>query len=600
MGKIGRPRKKSNDTNGAIDLTDVDLGAAVFQDGLPTNSDGSAVPEGEEISREKAKKLGAVTAESAKFNKELAKKLRLKAAGEPVRWDEKNALDLFENVKSLFPASAVFIRVQRIEPHPPIDYPPFAMITIKNSKEFFEYVVRNYHKNGPYSRYMVTFKNGPQKCAEGYLDIEDMTATQESEMNNRQPPMPMGFPPGPYAQAYPQPYGYPAPPGYPQYPGYPPQGPPPQGFGAPPAQAAPPVAPAPAPAAAQAAPAPQPEPSPHLPWSVPPQAQPQPQQTPVAQDPMVLGALNAMYQETKNMQASLLQTNDRMAQTLGELAEMRRQQMMQQQQQHMQQMFQPPSPPPLSQPVQQQPVQQQPVGVSNGFPPGMPAPPGYQPAMPQQMHQPIPQQQFQPPYPQYGQQQMGPWPPGYMPMPGYPGYWVPIQPQQQPVQQQQSSPTQSFNESVNMITGVAKQVRMLQNMFTPTSGGEEEEDEGIGLGGFAPPPVAEPPPFTTIPVSAGPNPVVMSINKDGSVNKEATFVGNLPKIANFMGEVGKTITEMQKNNQQQQQQQRHVQHVQVQQMPIQRQALPQQQQQPVQQQQQQEQPIVQAPVRSMI
>src|SRR5580692_155881 len=246
------PRQKSNGVakNGKSPMPElaVSIGEATkiaFPDGTPENEDGSVATDGD-IPVAQARRVGALTAEAAKFNKGMAKKTKAKMAGETVRWDEKEALNLFDSVKSIFSSSSVTIYIKRTSPDPPIDYRPIPMLSVKSSQDFYDYVLKNFHKESPSARYLVTFKNAAQKAGEAYLEMPDTMGDPSVRTNEMPHQQPFAPPPYPYPQGYPA-YPYHAPP-------------PPQSFPAPPQQQMQPVpvaAPAPEPIqyAQQAAPA---------------------------------------------------------------------------------------------------------------------------------------------------------------------------------------------------------------------------------------------------------------------------------------------------------------------------------------------------------
>jgi len=386
---MSRQRKNPppNGAAAAMDIKIPDVTAAAYPDGVPKNEDGSIVSEAD-VPVEQARKIGAVTPESAQYNRDTARKVHRKQQGEAdVRWGELDALHVFDSVKMTFSPTNIYIYIARTDPEP-FDYRPFPMTAVKNGAEFYDYVLRNVHKSSGPSKYVVRFKesNGSER-GRGYLRMPDTLKEAGGEMSQQQPPPnfpPINLPYGPqphYGQQYPQQqYGYG---GYPppqQYGGYPPPQLPPPGYGyqqqpppgyfppqypqqpppqqPPPPQAAPaappPAAPPPpqAPPVAQAASAPepqqqqpqasqyqQPQPPPQQAQQYQqPQYQPQymgapPQQQPPPQrDEGLWAATATTYQELKDTQNMIRQNQLQLERALGELTEMKRSQMHQQQQ----------------------------------------------------------------------------------------------------------------------------------------------------------------------------------------------------------------------------------------------------------------------------
>src|SRR5271166_6447285 len=304
------PRRKK-EANGATSSLDVDVGdvtAEVYPEGVPTNEDGSVASD-VGISVEEARKAGAVGPESAKYNRDVAKKVHQKQQGKTdIRWGENEAIHVFDLVKQTFPTSMIQIYVQQTEPEQR-DHRPFPMSSCKSSAEFYDRVMRDMHKQSPAASYTVRFKeaNGSER-GRGYLRMPDTTAEipqPKAQPEMQQPPFPpngFGYPPGyggggpgyPPAQGYPQGYpqqqqGYPPPQGY-GLGGYP------AAFGAPgyPPQQQPPPAPAPAPAPQH---------------QQPQYAQPQYQQASeyAQQDPRMMGAIAATYEELKESRGLIQQ-----------------------------------------------------------------------------------------------------------------------------------------------------------------------------------------------------------------------------------------------------------------------------------------------------
>jgi len=538
------PRQKGSAKNGvAIPDLKVEIGdvtSAIFPEDVPRNEDGTVASE-TEIPIQQAKKIGAVTAEAAKYNKDTAKKQKQKLAGQTVRWDEKDSLNLFENIKMMWSAASIYIFVSRVSPDPPINYKPFPMISLKNASDFYDYVFKNIHGKSTTARYSITFKNSAQKVGEAFLDLPDTTADMTPkgpEMYGYPPPYPYPFPPpqGPYAQQ--QPY-YP-PPGYPQ---------------------APPSAPQ-APAAAAPPPAPSPMPAPQVAVEQMPVAQYQPTSQQQPNHPPGYDAYSmamAAMQQNRELVETVRTNQLQLAQALGALEEMKRQGPMTPQMPMMPQM---PLPPPQPQYTQQP---QQP-GISNGFPPGMPTPPGYAPTPPA------------PPTKKNPFPHGIPCPPGYqavfsyVPLPGgsevdgMPGWYfmptgAPMYPHQQPQYQQPQqpqAPQQTFipqpmvpqnpfaalEQSASMISGVTKTMKNLQsavsqfgNVTNPlgTQSNDDDDDEPQEN------PIPTPPAVSTMPLPGG---GMMAFNPDGSPNWMTTLIGNVPTITGIVKSLGETAAQI--------------------------------------------------------
>jgi len=474
-----RRKKEANGSTDALDVSVGDVTAEVFPEGVPTNDDGSVASD-VGISVEEARKAGAVGPESAKYNRDVAKKIHQKQQGKTdIRWGESEAIHVYDLVKQTFPTSMIQIYVQQTEPKQQ-DFRPFPMSSCKSSAEFYDRVMTTMHKQSPEASYTVRFKeaNGSER-GRGYLRMPDTTAETPQPKalpEMQQPQNPFGFQGGfgpqggGYGQqggGYGQQGGYGPQGGYGQQGGYGPQNGYVPGFGyqqpqqQQPQQQQPQQPPAPAPvAAAPVAPAPAPI-APPAPLPQPQLAQ-QPQYAPQQQyqqpDPRFVGAIAANYEELRESRGLIQQQQLALAQVMGELQEMKRQDALRAQQeavraQHPQQppqqqvQQQPPAPAPLPAPAavptpiivqmpsmgpQQQPYAQQsftndpprePIGFGAHVPMAAPPPPRRAPAPPQQYAQ-----------PGYGQPDYGPYAPqppmqpGYAPQQQYAGQYAPQQP----------------------------------------------------------------------------------------------------------------------------------------------------------------------------
>ena len=536
------PRQKSNGVakNGKAPMPDLNVSIgevtkAAFPEGTPENEDGSVASDGE-ITIQQARKVGALTGESAKYNKDLAKKTKAKMAGETVRWDEKDAINLFDSIKSMFSSSAVHLYVKRTSPDPPIDYRPIPMLSLKNSQDFYDYVLRNIHKESPSARYLITFKNSAQKAGEAYLEMPDTMGDQSARaneiMSHQAPPhfvpYSQGYPPMPGfqpASGFQQPYPYQPPP--PQY-----QQPVPQ--------------PASAPVVATVA-----EPIQHQPAATP--------AMPAGVDPAVMGMFQTMFQEVRAGQELMRNMQMQTAQMMGEFTELRRQQDMAP--------AYPPSPPAPAfpqAPIFQAPVPQ-PMPSPQGYRPaagkfdpfrgGIPTPPGYQAVfshaplpgglpiddlpgwwwIPTTAPQPAPtaQSQYQVPtgtgYPQ---------PPGYPMPPGYqqqqPQYPASPYPQPAPVA---ANPMSGLDASVSTLVGAMKSIDRFREVVSGFNGGGNASEPGDFEDSVEIPNPVTPPPVSTMPLPGG---AMVAFNPDGSPHWATTLIGNIPKITDFVNSLGNT------------------------------------------------------------
>lgn len=323
--------------------------------------------------------------------------------------------------------------------------------------------------------------------------------------------------------------------------------------------------------------------------------QPPPQPAPAPIDHAAYAAIAGQFQELKEMQNIIRQNQIQMAQSLGAQEEMRRwmamqmQQMQQPQMQPQMQMPQMPQQPPASAAqAASQPAPTPPAAPSQGMPgmspygmqgymPGMPgfAPgmgmpgmPGYPSGMPQgyppqgipgyppQGMSGYPQQGLG--YPGFTQQGM---PQGYpypSPMNGYgmpqhvgmgaPPLAPPPAPAPTPQQAFQQNPLAALEQSASMITGVARTVQNIRKAFAaPLVSGDEEEEATIDddpMLGIPQPNPVKPPPYTMMPISGGPDPVMLAMDEDGKINAGVSIVSNLGNISKFIKGIGETYAQM--------------------------------------------------------
>lgn len=583
---MGRPRK-IRDVPGNYDIKVADMTNQIYPEATPQQEDGTVADSGD-ISVEDARSVGAISAESAKNNKETAKRSQMKRAGEKrVPWNEENILHLFHAVKDTWPLQGITIYMRRTEPMPPEDFRPFSASLFRTGQELYDYIAKHIHRNNPAAQYEARFKdtNGMDR-AKGFIrmpdpspDMQQQGAYDPMQAPPFPPPMPNAFsygapygaPQNPYPSPYPQypsQHGYPAPFGvgappqiaYPQpYQGVPGPGMSPQFQQTPyaypqeaPQSVSPPASPSPAPApAAVAAPVPSPSPvmdqttmSPHfgvagMPYGgfqfqQPPAPPPQP-----AENPAMMGHIASTYQEVVRMQQMMHQNQLQLERALGTIEEMKRSALnspppWQQQQQYGQPQYVQQTGPTQNYQAQNpgMPPQQQ------GLPAGAPMPPGYPgaPAMPGNGQ--VQQYQGQPP--QYGGQQP------YYGQQLYPGQPYPPQygPPQPPVDPMVQAQTQ-INQSMGMIASLTKSMEQIKHMFNPQAGGPEYDDPEP-IEGVPTPAAAVPPPFNVM--SLGTKGMIAH-NNDGSLNLWGTAIGNMPTIMEGVKSLGEVFGKAQQAEQ---------------------------------------------------
>ena len=245
--------------------------------------------------------------------------------------------------------------------------------------------------------------------------------------------------------------------------------------------------------------------------------------SPAAPDPTLYGALASTFQELKGMQELLRHNQLQMERALGEQAALK-QQLAAMQAQQAPSPYYPPPPPPS-------PPSASPPGYPS-HPYGMPqAAPGYPPGG----------YPYPPPPPQGPPTPMGHMQPVY----GYPQGYAPVG-MGAPPAAANSNPLASLEQSAAMITGVARTVQNIRKAFAGPMGGmgeEEEEIENDPMLGIPSNPI-KPPPFTMMPVSPGPNPMMVALGEDGSINGQMTLISNLGKIGEFVKGVGDAYTQV--------------------------------------------------------
>jgi hypothetical protein len=271
-------RRKSKDKPDPVNVNGVSTGDATeaMLPGAPVDDDGALAGGGGgvDLDEEQVRKIGAVDADSARRNRQVAEvQIRRKAGEKNVRWNDTNGLVKYDTILQLWSSAGLLAYVSRVEPSPQVDYAPMPCAALRNGQMLYDAILRNIHRNSGAATYLVRVREGSQERGTFNLNLPDNQPMQ--------PPVGMQQP---WMQQQPQvPYGY-APPA----PGYYPQ--PPPGYGAPPAPYGAPGYPlaydphAQAQAAAQAA-APQPPAAPAAapPAAAAPAAPPAPQQQQYAQ-----------------------------------------------------------------------------------------------------------------------------------------------------------------------------------------------------------------------------------------------------------------------------------------------------------------------------
>jgi hypothetical protein len=255
------------------------------------------------ISEEQAQKIGAVNAESAHYNRDVAKKIDQKQKGRTeIRWGENNGLHMFDIVRKAFPSMNPDIFFHQVEPVAQ-DHRPEPMMKFKSSLEVWDHIKKTMHRSQSAGRYLLRFKvRGGGELGRGYIDMPDSRDEygQGTGGNMQMPPYPPVGPFGGYQQYPQQGYGGP-PPGYPQNPsGYPQGGPPPSA--GPPAQLDPYAA-----LSAQA-----------------PPAHGGAGGAGGGYDTMMAGAVASMYQEMQKTQQMIMTNQLQLEKALGTIEEMKR------------------------------------------------------------------------------------------------------------------------------------------------------------------------------------------------------------------------------------------------------------------------------------
>lgn len=147
-----------------VDVDQGDVTRVTMPEGVPQNADGTVLGEGD-IPTTQAQKIGALDEISAATNKDSARKMREAALGKPVRWNEKDALKLFSQVKGAWPGewSSTLIYVSRAEPAPNIQYPPISAANLKDPMALYDYVKSCHGQYQSTATYKIDFRSNVQR-----------------------------------------------------------------------------------------------------------------------------------------------------------------------------------------------------------------------------------------------------------------------------------------------------------------------------------------------------------------------------------------------------------------------------------------------------
>lgn len=153
-----------------------DVTSALYPQGVPKNEDGSILEEGE-IDVEDAQEIGAVTPESAAFNRSMAQKFTSKKQGKKVAWGSLDFNDVFNGVRMMNPSNNLVACIKRIG-DPPLDYTPMPMSSFRGARDLFLHVQDNCHKKSPPATYLVRFTEGGQRRGDAHIYLGDTTQVE--------------------------------------------------------------------------------------------------------------------------------------------------------------------------------------------------------------------------------------------------------------------------------------------------------------------------------------------------------------------------------------------------------------------------------------
>jgi hypothetical protein len=462
------------------DFDAADLTEATFPDGTPTNPDGSVAASGTPMPVSKARQAGAITADAAQYNRSMAKRIGKKINGETnVPWNEKNAIHLFDSIRSTFPPSTIHICIKDLESQ--IDYRPVPMQLFKTSADFYKHL-EGLQKGKSSRTYDVIFKDISQQSrrGDGVVTMPDMFDEPASQPQLQQQ-APWMLPP--YAQGM---AGYPGPQpgiGYPQ-PHY-------------------------------AQPASQPPQVPQTQQQQPPQ----PIIIPPGTDPATAALLHQMQRDQSGLRDSLHMLTLQLSGALGGLEEFKRAQM--------QASFAAPPQAPPPRAAHAAPPPPPPVDpyrtATSLAPAGQPVFLGYG-ANGQPMY-------GYPPGSGVPGQPAGPWNPA--PQQVAP----PPPPSPPPPAQKPQTQSNQFSELAGTLMQTMQSLEMIKKAVGAPTGraaaaaAEEEPEDDVPP---APPPIAEMIKVVSLGDPNDPNAPMLAHDAEGNIDWSATAMGNLPKLPGFL------------------------------------------------------------------
>ncbi len=500
----------------------------IYPAAVPRNDDGSVKTEAT-VTVDDARKIGAVSADSARYNAQRKRAVVRKIDGvKDTPWGETSALHLFDAIKEVYGITAITVYVQRTEPQPVHDYQPFKMVVTPDPAAFYDYVLKHCHQKSAAANYMIRFKeaNG-QERGRGHLHLPDTTAVPEPATVNG-PPMSQIYAPyipgmAPHMAQHMAP-----PPPWAPYPYAAPQPPPPSPY----APAPPPYEPPPAASAPPAPPAPAPPAPPAAPPAVGTLSGPSyPTVQPAGMDPtsygMIAGALDAVRQTLDAVRQNQVQQ----ATLLGEVQALRAMVQTQQQQPAQPVALQPPAPAPQNAAPSPAPMPfgmggvhmppaMHPMGViPPGAPFGVPPVPG--------SYVPYPQPPAAPPPPQ----------PSAAPSPPVPAAPAPAA---NPL-----APLAQLQDLVKMLAGTQHAMAQIRNVLGSDDAGVDPDPMPNPLAGTlpaAPPPPEDDSDLRVVPLGMGADAPVLAYNKgDGSINMIGSLLGNVGQVPKILGAVEKMM-----------------------------------------------------------
>jgi len=179
---------------------------AVLSADVPLNPDGTPAQEGE-ITEFQVKKIGSVDIESDMRNKAVAKKMHDKVLGRQVRWNVKDATELFPIMKAEFAQEwhHMMVTVIREDPSPPVQFPPVPAASLKDELALYRFV-ETHHGSSPVSTYKVLFSVGYSRRGTGSITMPDRTGVSVIQTAASQP---APYPPPNYPGYYPPPQAAP-------------------------------------------------------------------------------------------------------------------------------------------------------------------------------------------------------------------------------------------------------------------------------------------------------------------------------------------------------------------------------------------------------